>query len=504
MKKITFIILIIVPLQLMAQTLEFTDIKLHGIVNKKISSSLSENTKVELTGFIKSLDGFHKAKIISNGEDNQIDLKRLDRIDFVPNSIKEFWQIKSIENDVYQNLITYGYQFDLRKELEEEAIEYLNQLIESNLCFDDIFLESYIYSLIYKIYPLNIEDGRPGFLNVKILKSSEPNAFIFPNGMLFISTGLISTVNSEEELISVLAHEIAHFILDHSIININKATERQKRAEFWAAFATGLAAAADIYASTKNEYYNPGLLTMSTAYLSYSVASLINERMGIKYTKEQELIADKCAVDLLKYININPLSLSSSLNKIKNYCIITGNYYAISGSGTHPAIEERIRNIGKPIQFNNNNYDKIISFVNTYNAIIEFNNNHLNAALELAERNVKANVATEDDYIILAMINLYLHDNEEQNIITYNYINKAKSLNINPNINICKQEAIILLRLKKITEAKQCLTEYKELLKSGLLDIDRIVNQYEWSNYNNYYHKEIEWASKMIYKINEL
>ena len=148
------------------------------------------------------------------------------------------------------------------------------------------------------------------------------------------------------------------------MININKAEKRQKRAEFWASFATGVALAADVYAATNYEYYAPGVITMSTAILAYSIAASVNERMGLKYSREQEMEADKCAVELMKYIDVTPTALASALSKIKNYCIITGNYLSLSGEGTHPALDDRIRKIGKPSSFYDIEYDKTISFVN--------------------------------------------------------------------------------------------------------------------------------------------
>ena len=55
-------------------------------------------------------------------------------------------------------------------------------------------------------------------------------------------------------------------------------------------------------------------------------------------------------------------------------------------------------------------YDKTISFVNSFNAIIELNNHHLESCANLVNRNIKANVATEDDYVLLAMITTFMLD----------------------------------------------------------------------------------------------
>lgn len=503
MKQITTIFLIaLFPFITMAQiTLE-----LSGIVNKKISSSLDEGTAVTIKSIDKDEYGFYKASVFLTGTVKElVDLNKLERISFTPSNQKEFWQNQALKHGTYTNITKKGTQYKLRKELEEEAIDYIKYTENNNMIFKDSYLESYLYALAYKIYPTRIEDGRPGILNIKILKSTIPNAFIFPNGTMFLSTGLLSTINSEEELIGIMAHEISHFVLDHSIININKAEQRRKRAEFWAAFATGVAAAADVYTAANNEYYAPGTITMGTAILAYSIASELNQRMGLEYSREQEMEADECAANLMKYINIDPTALSSALLKIKDYSILNGNYLALTGTGTHPAIDDRIQKIGNQKKdFNSSDYDKTISFVNSFNAIVQLNNHHLQSCSNLVNRNINAGIATEDDYILLAMVTTFMYDNKEKNDEALSYINKAKTLDISPSINIHKQEAIILIRLENYDAAKTVLNKYLDSLASEQSKLEYIKNTREWSYANNFIYNEKEWTVKMINKVSKM
>lgn len=450
---------------------------------------------------ISTKEGFGQALILKGGELKSVGLNEIKKIDYEINNLKDFWQNQAVKNEVYENLLKYGFQYDLRRDWEEEALKYLNELEQNNLTFEDSYLENYLYSLTYKLYPGSINDGRPGILNVKLMIANAPNAFIFPNGTMILTTGLLSTINSEEELIAIMAHEVSHFVLDHSTININKAIQRQKNAEFWAAFVTGLAAATELYASSKNEHYFPGALTYSTAILSFNLASAFTERLGLKYSRDQEIAADKCAVELLKYLKIDPTALSSALAKIKDYCIVTGNYYALTGNGSHPNISERISLIGKPNSFTSSKYDKLISFVNTTNAINEFNNKHFNACQNLVNRNINAGVPTEDDYVLKAMTNLYLYDNLEKNLESLELINKAKNLNVAPMINIHKQEALVLIRLNKNTEALIALKTYSDKLDQALNDIESIKNENSWFLTKQYLEDEKTWTSKMIYKV---
>jgi len=50
-----------------------------------------------------------------------------------------------------------------------------------------------------------------------VLSSTHLNAFATPGGNIFITDGLLRTLNSEAELAAVLAHEVAHVIKKHHI-----------------------------------------------------------------------------------------------------------------------------------------------------------------------------------------------------------------------------------------------------------------------------------------------
>lgn len=501
MKNILIILAVWIPMIVQGQL----TCKLKGTVHTYISNDMEKNAEVTLVSISRSPYNSYEATLFCKEKEVRIDLKKLDNIKFHPNDINEFWLTQIIYNDVYKNRSKNGIQYDLRKELEDEAIEYVNYLESRNLLFKDSYLESYLYALAYRIYPVRIQDGRPGILNIKILKTPVPNAFIFSNGTMFFTTGLLSTINSEEELIAVMAHEISHFVLDHAITNINLAVQRQKRAEFWAAFATGIAAAADIYLAVNNEYYVPGAITLSTAVLSYSIASQVTERMGLKYSQEQEFEADECATELMKFIEIDVTSLSSALTKMKQYLMLNGNYLALTGEGTHPSIDVRVLRIGAVTsEFNSTEYDKKISFVNSLNAISEFNNHHFEACTNLVNRNISTGVATEDDYVLLSMVTTYLHNSEIKNNEALKLVEKAKTLNVTPNINIPKQEALVLIRLRRLEEAKRSLIKYKDELNKSLSGLESIKNETQWSYSFNYLSNELNWALKMIHKVDKL
>ena len=50
---------------------------------------------------------------------------------------------------------------------------------------------------------------------VHVIESDMINAFVLPNGEIFVMTGMLKTVQNDDELAGILGHEIAHAILNH-------------------------------------------------------------------------------------------------------------------------------------------------------------------------------------------------------------------------------------------------------------------------------------------------
>jgi Zn-dependent protease with chaperone function len=500
--KTLLFLLLICPILLFSQsgyqptslddiTLSITT-NLSGVVTEKIPSIAKVNDKIKVKGFFQS-GGYVYALIETDGQLKKMSVKHTNRIDLDYENLQEFWLSQAVMNNTYDQL-AFNPQYDLRKELEEEALNYRVQLNRNGLIFEDEYIESYLYQLIYKLYPRVLNDGRTNLLNISIVKNASPNAYVFSNGSLYITTGLLSTINTEEELLAILAHEIAHFVLDHSVVNINKQVAREKRASFWVGLSTLVAAGADIYMATENENYAPGTLTISTAIIASSIAESVMQRMGVAYSREQEFSADECASELLKYLNYNPKSLGTALAKLKNYSILNGNYSALYASGSHPSLSARIAALnGTTDDLINGDYDSNFSLINTFNAQLEYQQFHFETCANLTRRNIKASVATEDDYLLLAKCILRLYDTQEKNLLALDYLKKASNLNVTPLIETNKQISIVYGRLNNKTEALLSLDLY-------INDIDIAYNEDYWKNYKYYLAEERSWAQKMKLK----
>jgi predicted Zn-dependent protease len=112
-----------------------------------------------------------------------------------------------------------------------------------------------------------------------ILDSPEINAFATSGGHIFLTQGLLACATSEDTLAAVIAHEIAHIQLQHSIKAI-------KSSRVINAIATTSSSVADIALSELTEVLNEAAAEITT--------TLING-----YSQDLEYAADKKALELL-------------------------------------------------------------------------------------------------------------------------------------------------------------------------------------------------------------
>jgi len=66
--------------------------------------------------------------------------------------------------------------------------------------------------------------GVGGRCTFSVVNSDVPNAFAIPGCYIYITRGLLAIMNSEDELASVLGHEVGHVVADHSARRQNTAT----------------------------------------------------------------------------------------------------------------------------------------------------------------------------------------------------------------------------------------------------------------------------------------
>jgi predicted Zn-dependent protease len=182
------------------------------------------------------------------------------------------------------------------------------------------------------LHALVVNSSKPDIYNgyhVVIMDSDEINAFATSGGHSFVSRALINSAVTEDALAAVLAHELAHILLQHSV----KAIQADRKAQALRSFAasgtgaltegTGLEELADIF--------------------DKSIADVVITLIDKGYSREQELDADTTALSLLAGAGYDPSSLLDMLRALdRDQANHPGGFNA-----THPTPRERLNNANR-------------------------------------------------------------------------------------------------------------------------------------------------------------
>lgn len=181
---------------------------------------------------------------------------------------------------------------------------------------------------------------------VAILDTDEINAMATPGGHIFISRGLIQSVTSEDALAAVIAHEIAHIQLKHSIsaIKTNRITgavAQVAKAGIMAGF---------VMANDKHSQNGFGLddeqmeiLLEAAGSLSDITRELTETLVNSGFSKSQEYEADEKALYLMADAGYDPNAMIEMLGMIP-----TGGKHG--WSATHPSPEKRIQEVNDALE----------------------------------------------------------------------------------------------------------------------------------------------------------
>ena len=103
--------------------------------------------------------------------------------------------------------------------------EQAQRAIESKgLIYTDQALENYLNEIVARLQAQSAP-ANPA-IRVKVIKDAGLNAFAYPNGMIYIYTGLLARMDNEAQLAAVLAHEMIHCIRRHALRAYRRYTDQ--------------------------------------------------------------------------------------------------------------------------------------------------------------------------------------------------------------------------------------------------------------------------------------
>lgn len=136
----------------------------------------------------------------------------------------------------------------------------------------------------------------PENLNILVAKDNNPNAACLADGTFIVNMGLFSWLKNEEQIAGVLSHEIAHYLLEHSIKSLVNSINEEK--------------------NTKNSPQG------KRTYEKHKNAFEIIKNRAYKHQEEnrkQEIQADSLGYVLFKNSGYEKGEFHHALNRLKEY-----------------------------------------------------------------------------------------------------------------------------------------------------------------------------------------
>lgn len=161
-------------------------------------------------------------------------------------------------------------------------------------------------------------DGKSYRFTLSVVDSAEVNAFALPGGYIAVNRGLLQRAATAEEIQGVLAHEMAHVLKRHGLLQLAR--------------DAGLGLALDYVSGGENQNWD-ALLKDGAKLLS------------LKFSRNDERAADDLAWELLQNAQINPQGMVDFfVGLAKEIQTQPGGSASIGAAllSTHPTPQERI------------------------------------------------------------------------------------------------------------------------------------------------------------------
>jgi predicted Zn-dependent protease len=229
-----------------------------------------------------------------------------------------------------------------QRELTPEQEYYLGRAVSAKLLASyhpqsKPALEAYVNKVGTVVAAVSDVPETFGGYHFVVVDSPAMNAVSAPGGFVYISSGFVKMLPSEDALAAVLAHEVAHIVKRHGVNAISNAN-------LFAALTEFSQQSASVAASRVS---SPVDLGPVASVFSESVTGVVDTLLNKGFDRKQEYEADLYAVELLQRAGYEPRAMLEVLQLLQ----------AHSASGedgwfaTHPQPEDRTEELQDDFSF---------------------------------------------------------------------------------------------------------------------------------------------------------
>jgi predicted Zn-dependent protease len=206
----------------------------------------------------------------------------------------------------------------------------------SPLLLGDKRLTAYITGIMARLVP-----DRTAEVRVYVVRDPEFNAWMAPNGMLLVHTGLLARMRNEAQLAAVLGHECGHYLRRHIVQGWREMKSKTATAAFLSAGLVGIAINPLLYRSLSS--FSRSLESEADAY-SLELLAAGGYPPHAAADIWSQLIAERkasAAERNKKYKDDSTSALSTHPPNAERLADLTDSASQMERAGGHPPYEER-------------------------------------------------------------------------------------------------------------------------------------------------------------------
>lgn len=212
---------------------------------------------------------------------------------------------------------------------ENELGRNFDKIIRSQMpMVGDTYITDYVADLVNRV----VEAKKPMPFRIKSAVVANPilNAFAIPGGFIYIFTGLILEVDSESEIVGVIAHELAHVSQRHV------ASRMEKQAKIGLLSMAGTLAGVFLGVTSNN-----GSMLKASQALMIGSQGAATAAM-LQYSQDDEREADHVGLNSMVKAGYNPEGMPRTFELMRKNRWFDSGTQMPSYLSTHPGLAERI------------------------------------------------------------------------------------------------------------------------------------------------------------------
>jgi uncharacterized membrane protein len=392
-----------------------------------------------------------------------------------------------------------------RQQLSELTDEYQRAIGASNGFWTNLQVQDKLQRQLLTVQPNPMMPGRPGAFRLRVLSTTTPNVLALNDGTILVTTGLLTTLETEAQLRAVLAHEVAHVVLDHALATYRSGQRRSRARNLLGSIVGGV-----------TSIVTPGLgrrPVESTVYgLSADLATRYLDRefiaaAGLEYSRDQERAANRLAQEWLLARGESPGALHAALQALERAGVYGSMGHGASFTDNHPSSPERRDELaavieeegGDPAMLDatettpDSTYDTAIAAVLEHEAEMDLTARRFHSASDVLDRALRTQWTTPQTFLFKAVAVRNTTTGAEGVTEALALLRDAEAAASGPEPRIEAERALLRVRQGRPEAARRHLTRCREQI-----DELRAANDTTGAHDSLY-----AWAEKMETRLRE-